>query len=329
MPLKGYSATREIWVLKYQLLSKVKLFKESQEETLAWLIALEKNQRRGMVNGDQSDEEEKGGDGNNPPDVVQHMREPPIDPKELIMVRMLKVVKGDSVSMVKVEVPMYGGKRDSEELLTWIDVLDNFFEYEEVEDTKKVRYAKIKLKALVLTWWNFVQEERVKGGKEKILSWDIMVSKLKAQFLPVDCVVQTFRKLHNLKQKDMDVMSYTEEFHKLTLRSGHHEMRWRRLQESKNNKEEVGEEIFRGRGSHSGRGGQKDLGEKNTNQESNGDTRGSFRGRRLGGRGRFSGPGRGSINFLGKCYNCNQIGCLAWKCLDKASTSSYNGDKRN
>ncbi|XP_057819424.1 uncharacterized protein LOC131032466 [Cryptomeria japonica] len=60
-----------------------------------------------------------------------------MDPEELRMIRILKVVKGDSGSMAKVEVPMYGGKRDSEEFQAWIDALVNFFEFEEVEDIKK------------------------------------------------------------------------------------------------------------------------------------------------------------------------------------------------
>lgn len=61
----------------------------------------------------------------------------------------------------------------------------------------------------------------MKKGKSKINSWDKMVAKIKSQFLPSDYTIQTFRRLQNLKQKEMDVMAYTEEFHKLSIRAGH------------------------------------------------------------------------------------------------------------
>lgn len=44
---------------------------------------------------------------------------------------------------------------------------------------------------------------------------------MKSQFLPNDHAIQTFRKLKNLKQKEMDVMAYTEDFHKMSLREIH------------------------------------------------------------------------------------------------------------
>lgn len=40
-----------------------------------------------------------------------------------------------------------------------------------------------------------------------------MVAKVKGQFLPVDYAIQNFRKLQNLRQKELDVMTYTKEFH--------------------------------------------------------------------------------------------------------------------
>lgn len=39
--------------------------------------------------------------------------------------------------------------------------------------------------------------------------------------MPTNYEVQVFKKMQNLKQKDMDVVAYTEEFHKLNLRFGH------------------------------------------------------------------------------------------------------------
>jgi hypothetical protein len=42
-----------------------------------------------------------------------------------------------------------------------------------------------------------------------IKSWDRMVSKMKAKFIPKDYKINLFRKLQNLRQKGMTVKEYT------------------------------------------------------------------------------------------------------------------------
>lgn len=149
-------------------------------------------------------------------------QEEQLGPEEKKFLVVLKAVKGDHSDM-KLDLPMYGGKMDNEEVLDSIDALDNYFDFKEVLEDQKVKLAKTKLKGSALTWWNYTQLERLRRGKPKINTWDRMVAKVKAQFLPSDYEVQIFRRLQNLKQKEMDVMTYTEEFHKLSLRAGHHE----------------------------------------------------------------------------------------------------------
>lgn len=43
---------------------------------------------------------------------------------------------------------------------------------------------------------------------------------IKDQFLPSDYTIHVRKMRCNLRQKDMDVMSYTEKFHKLSIREG-------------------------------------------------------------------------------------------------------------
>lgn len=45
-----------------------------------------------------------------------------------------------------------------------------------------------------------------------------MVSMVKETYLPEDYEVQLHQKRQNLKQRDMDICTYTEEFQKLSLR---------------------------------------------------------------------------------------------------------------
>ena len=46
----------------------------------------------------------------------------------------------------KIQVPTFLGNLNLEELIDWINELEEYFEYEEIEDPNKVRFAKAKLK---------------------------------------------------------------------------------------------------------------------------------------------------------------------------------------
>ena len=58
----------------------------------------------------------------------------------------------------------------------------------------------------------------------KIARWRLMVTKQKAKFIPIDYELELFKKLQNLKQKDMTRKDYTVELYKLTIRFGHQEL---------------------------------------------------------------------------------------------------------
>ena len=56
-------------------------------------------------------------------------------------------------------------------------------------------------------------------GKSLLSSWEVMKEKIRAQFLPADHEMQLFKKLQSLKQREMDMNTYMEEFHRLILRA--------------------------------------------------------------------------------------------------------------
>lgn len=119
----------------------------------------------------------------------------------------------------KPDVPMFMGKMNVEECMDWVEALENYFECDDTPESSKVKVAKSKMKGPTLSWWNFLQNERVENNKAPITTWKRMLAEIKKQFVPEDYEVALHKKLHNLKQKDMDVSTYTEEFHKLTLKT--------------------------------------------------------------------------------------------------------------
>lgn len=121
----------------------------------------------------------------------------------------------------RMKVSTFSSTLKPENLIDWIGELEDFFELEEIEDPLRVRLAQTKLKARVSLWWKELQRDREDEGEIKINRWRLMVTKLKANFIPADYELDLFKKLQNLKQKDLSVEDYTEEFYKLTIRSRH------------------------------------------------------------------------------------------------------------
>jgi hypothetical protein len=123
----------------------------------------------------------------------------------------------------KMDIPFYEGNLDAEDLLDWIRALDTYFNYEYVEEDKKVKHAVTHLKGHATLWWDELQADRHCKGKKKIKSWDRMIVNMKAKFIPKDYQITLFRRIKNLRQKLMTVKEYTEEFYRLNIRAGHWE----------------------------------------------------------------------------------------------------------
>ena len=67
--------------------------------------------------------------------------------------------------------------------MDWISSLDKYFDYEEVYDNKKVKFAATRLKGHAALWWDELQLSRERKRKPKIKKWDNMVSNLKGKFV--------------------------------------------------------------------------------------------------------------------------------------------------
>lgn len=122
-----------------------------------------------------------------------------------------------------VEVPMYKANLNVEELMDKISSLDKYFDFEEVEYKKKVKFATTRIKGHATLWWDDLQASKGRNSKPKIKNWDKVVRKIKSKFMLKDYQIIIFKQLQNLRQKGMRVKEYTEEFYKLNIRAGHTE----------------------------------------------------------------------------------------------------------
>ena len=64
----------------------------------------------------------------------------------------------------------YDGSLIVEHLINWINELDKYFEYDEIEEDKRVILVVTRLKGHASLWWDSVQEERKRKNKSLIKS---------------------------------------------------------------------------------------------------------------------------------------------------------------
>jgi hypothetical protein len=60
----------------------------------------------------------------------------------------------------KMEVPMYEGNLNVEEFLDWINAMDKYFDYEDIDEEKKVKHVVTRLKGHATLWWDELQADR-------------------------------------------------------------------------------------------------------------------------------------------------------------------------
>lgn len=117
------------------------------------------------------------------------------------------------------ELPNFNGKMNADVALDWIEALTSFFECEDILEKKRVKMENSKLMRAALTWWIFIQTKRVKKGRSMISSWDRVVALVRETYVLEDYGVQLHRRKQSLKQKVMNVGSYSEEFLKLCMKT--------------------------------------------------------------------------------------------------------------
>ena len=84
--------------------------------------------------------------------------------EDVVEERLLRVVPR-LLGRAKIEVPMYEGNLDVEELLDWIRSMDKHFDYEYVDEEKRVRHVVTRLKGHATLWWDELQVDRCCKGK--------------------------------------------------------------------------------------------------------------------------------------------------------------------
>lgn len=123
---------------------------------------------------------------------------------------------------VKVEVPDFKGDLNPNLFMDWIQELEKYFDMEGIEemDPRRTKIVASRMKSHAALWWENLQNARKRQGKEKIKSWPKMLKRLNVKFMPADYQQRLFKEYQNLRQKELSISAFTEEFLKLQIRTG-------------------------------------------------------------------------------------------------------------
>lgn len=122
-----------------------------RRERLQFIVRIEVLEKeRRDPRGEENHEENNEGEG----EANERHRDEE-DPEQRRFIRLIKVVQGTSAK-TQVDIPIYQGKMESEEVLGLIEAVENYFDLEDVDGSKKVKIEKERLRGTTLTWWTSI-----------------------------------------------------------------------------------------------------------------------------------------------------------------------------
>ncbi|XP_028056995.1 uncharacterized protein LOC114260987 [Camellia sinensis] len=126
---------------------------------------------------------------------------------------------GDITKKIKMEVPDFEGKVNPTLFHDWLASIEEYFDWYDMADDRRVRFAKMKLVGLAKIWWMGVEGDIRRLGQPPISTWQEMKAKLKEKYMPSNYHEKLCEQLIELKQNRMTVAEYMQKFDELKMRS--------------------------------------------------------------------------------------------------------------
>lgn len=118
-------------------------------------------------------------------------------------------------SGIKIDIPEFHGGSQPEDLLDWFVTVDEFIEFKDVPEQKRVPLVTTRFRGHAASWWHQLKLTRTRRGKEKITSWDKLKKHMRKSFIPHNFERLLFQKFHNIRQASRSVEDYSNEFYQL------------------------------------------------------------------------------------------------------------------
>nr|XP_024931657.2 uncharacterized protein LOC107422641 [Ziziphus jujuba var. spinosa] len=125
----------------------------------------------------------------------------------------------DITKRVKIEVPDFEGKVNPTEFADWLSSIEEYFDWYDMDDDRRVKFAKMKLVGLAKIWWMGVEGDLRRMGSPPIGTWQEMKAKLREKYMPTNYYDKLYEQAINLKQGNLSVAESMQKFDELKTRS--------------------------------------------------------------------------------------------------------------
>jgi hypothetical protein len=126
----------------------------------------------------------------------------------------------DNIARVMLDIAKFTRKESADEYLNWAEQCDQIFRVHNLSDQHRVNLASIEFSGYALTWWNQVQEHKIRLGLRHINTWEEMKRVMKRRFVPSSYQPDLQNRLQLLKQGKKLVDEYFMEMELLLVRTG-------------------------------------------------------------------------------------------------------------
>ena len=100
----------------------------------------------------------------------------------------------------------------------WLVAIEEYFDWYEMIDNERVRFAKMKFTNSTKMYWQNVLQYMLRLGEPPITQWVVMKAKLLKKYIPPSYKSQLFSTMINLKQMTLSVAEYSAKFKEARLR---------------------------------------------------------------------------------------------------------------
>ena len=84
---------------------------------------------------------------------------------------------------VKIEAPSFNGQLDPTKFLDWLADMDHYFEWYDMSEERRIRFAKMKLVGQAKLYWTNYERLMTRGNHAPVISWDEMKKVLKEKYV--------------------------------------------------------------------------------------------------------------------------------------------------
>ncbi|GFS43514.1 hypothetical protein Acr_00g0085550 [Actinidia rufa] len=116
--------------------------------------------------------------------------------------------------IINVEAPTFDGRLDPKAFTDWTREMDHFFEWYNLSDDRKVRFAKIKLISRAKLFWQSTEQRR----QPPVTDWVEMKKILREKYLPQSYQGDMLDKWNNLRQGSKPATEYVAQFEEYLMR---------------------------------------------------------------------------------------------------------------